>query len=327
VLPSIMKKASNATAVPRVTQAALAYGLLGTLAFSFSLPATREAVEDLDPTFVGLGRALVAATLAALLLAIRREAIPPSKDWPRFAVVGVGVVVGFPLFSSLALKHLSSAHTSVIIGLLPACTAAWAVSRAHERPPKAFWLAAVAGLLATLVFAATQGVDGIAQGDLFILIAVALGGLGYAEGGALSRTYGGPQTICWALILAAPFLVLPVVLAARHGVHAGATQWLGFGYVSVVSMFLGFFAWYRALALGGVAKIGQVQLVQPILTLAWSAWLLGEQVTHSMVLAALGVVACVVATQRTRHPERVRRLPLDANGDLAQRAALPTRAE
>src|SRR5262249_19156300 len=155
-------------------------------------------------------RALVAAALAAVLLTITRQPIPPRKDWPRFAIVGVGVVVGFPLFSSLALKHLSSAHTSVIIGLLPACTAAWAVSRAHERPPKAFWVSAAAGLIATLIFAATQGVNGIALPDVYVLIAVALGGLGYAEGGALSRTYGGPQVICWALILAAPFLVIPV---------------------------------------------------------------------------------------------------------------------
>jgi len=292
---------------------------VGVLAFSFSLPATRLAVEDLDPTFVGLGRALVAAALAAALLLIRREAIPARSDWPRFAIVGVGVVIGFPLFSSLALKHLSSAHTSVIIGLLPACTAAWAVSRAHEHPPRTFWLGAAAGLLATLVFAATQGVDGIALADVYVLIAVLLGGLGYAEGGALARTYGGPQVICWALVLTAPFLVIPVALAARHGVHAGATQWLGFGYVSVVSMFLGFFAWYRALALGGVARIGQVQLVQPVLTLAWSALLLSERVTASMVLAALGVVACVVVTQRSRNEWRQ-----DGNSERTSRAAAST---
>jgi drug/metabolite transporter (DMT)-like permease len=322
-----MKNAGNATAVPRVTQAALALGLLGTLAFSFSLPATREAVEDLDPTFVGLGRALVAAALAAALLAIRKAPIPPRRDWPRFAIVGVGVVIGFPLFSSLALKHLSSAHASVIIGLLPACTAAWAVSRAQEHPPRAFWLSAAAGLTATLIFAATQGVHGIARADVYVLIAVALGGLGYAEGGALSRTYGGPQVICWALVLTAPFLVVPVAVAARHGVHAGATQWVGFGYVSVISMFLGFFAWYRALALGGVARIGQVQLVQPVLTLAWSALLLNEEVTASMILAALGVVACVVATQRSRNHEGGRRRALDADGDLGQGTPLPGQAK
>jgi drug/metabolite transporter (DMT)-like permease len=275
------------------------------LGFSFSLPATRLAVADLDPTFVGLGRALVAAVPAAALLLARREPVPDRRDVPRFALVGLGVVIGFPLLSSLALKHLSSAHTSVVVGLLPAATAAWAVARAGERPPRSFWLAALAGLVAVLAFAATQGVGGIAGADVLVLGAVAFGGLGYAEGGALARRYGGWQVICWALILTAPALVAPVILTA-HGAHAGATAWLGFAYVALISMFLAFFAWYHGLALGGVAKIGQVQLAQPVLTLVWAALLLGEEVTASMVVAALAVLTCVVATQRSRQVALVR---------------------
>jgi drug/metabolite transporter (DMT)-like permease len=203
--------------------------------------------------------------------------------------------------TSLALKHLSSAHSSVIVGLLPAATAALAVTRAGERPPRAFWAAAVAGLIAVIAFAATQGAQGIEGADLLVLAAVALAALGYAEGGALSRTYGGWQVICWALVLAAPFLTIPVGIAAsRHGLHAGTKEWLCFAYVSVFSMFLGFFAWYRGLALGGVARIGQIQLAQPVLTLAWSALLLGEHVTAPMLITAIAVLACVLATQRTR---------------------------
>ena len=318
VLPFDMSAASNAIAVPTVTQdalepaaasppsthrdarRALIWGFVGVLAFSFSLPATRLAVADLDATFVGLGRALVAAALAALLLAWRRERLPARRDLPRFALVGLGVVVGFPIFTSLALKHTSSAHASVVVGLLPAATAAWAVARAGERPPRAFWLAAAAGLVAVLAFAATQGVGGIERADLLILAAVALGGLGYAEGGALSRRYGGWQVICWALVFTAPFIAIPVTIAASHGVHAGTDAWLGFAYVAVISMFLGFFAWYHGLALGGVAKIGQVQLAQPVLTLLWAALILGETITPWMLVAALAVLACVVATQRTR---------------------------
>jgi drug/metabolite transporter (DMT)-like permease len=311
---------------------AAAWGLLGVLGFSFSLPATRLAVEDLDPTFVGLGRALVAAVLAGALLAWRREPVPDRRDLPRFAIVGLGVVIGFPLTSSLALKHLSSAHASVVVGLLPAATAAWAVARAGERPPRAFWLAAAAGLVAVLAFAATQGIDGLAGADLLVLASVALGGLGYAEGGALSRRYGGWQVICWALLLTAPLLVVPVALAARGGLHATPSAWLCFAYVSVVSMFLGFFAWYHGLALGGVAKIGQVQLAQPVMTLAWAALILGEQVTAAMLVAALAVLACVLATQRTRRAasgddERGRRRALDSDGDGAQRAPLPRGGE
>jgi drug/metabolite transporter (DMT)-like permease len=151
-----------------------------------------------------------------------------------------------------------------------------------------------------LAFAATQGVNGLAGADLLVLGAVALGALGYAEGGALSRRYGGWQVICWALVLTAPLLIPPVALSMRGGLHAGAIEWLSFFYVAIVSMFVAFFAWYHGLALGGVARIGQVQLAQPVLTLIWSALLLSEQVTAAMVVAALAVLACVIATQRAR---------------------------
>ena len=301
-----MTSADNAIGSARITPArldssAVLWGALGVLVFSGSLPATRRAVADLDPTVIGLGRALVAAALAAGLLALRREPLPARPDLVRFAVTGAGVVIGFPIFSTLALQDLSSAHASVIIGLLPAATAAFAVARAGERPGRAFWLSALAGLAAVLVFAATQGAAGLATADLYILAAVALGGLGYAEGGALSRRYGGWQTICWALLLTAPVIAPFVAVAvAREGLHADAGAWAGFAYVALFSMFLGFFAWYRGLALGGVARIGQIQLAQPVLTLAWSALLLGEQVTLATVGAALLVLACVAATQRTR---------------------------
>ena len=235
----------------------------------------------------------------AILLAWRREKLPARRDLPRFALVGVGVVIGFPIFTSLALQHTSSAHASVVVGLLPAATAAWAVARAGERPPRAFWLAAAAGLVAVLAFAATQGVGGIERADLLILAAVALGGLGYAEGGALSRRYGGWQVICWALLLTAP----SSPSRSRSPPRRPARGRDGVARVRlrrVISMFLGFFAWYHGLALGGVAKIGQVQLAQPVLTLLWAALILGETITPWMLVAALAVLACVVATQRTR---------------------------
>jgi drug/metabolite transporter (DMT)-like permease len=172
-------------------------------------------------------------------------------------------------------------------------------------------------VLAVLAFAAAQGVDGIAGADLLLLAAVALGGRGYAEGGALARRYGGWQVICWALLLAAPVLVIPVAFSMRGGLQADPEAWLGFIYVAVVSMFVAFFAWYHGLALGGIARIGQIQLAQPVLTLAWSALLLGEQVTAARIVAAVAVLACVVATQRTRAAgrsepaEQIRPRPLE----------------
>ncbi len=276
-------------------------GLLGVLGFSFTLPATRVAVDGLDPVFVGLGRAAVAALPAALLLALWRERLPARATLARLAVVALGVVFGFPLLSAFALRELTAAHSAVIVGLLPAATAVMAVARAGERPSAGFWLASTAGLVAVLAFAAAQGAGLPSGGDLLVLGAVALGAVGYAEGGALARDLGGARVICWALVLSLPLtLPLAAIGGLVGGLDAPADAWLGFAYVSLVSMFLAFFAWYAGLARGGVAKIGQVQLAQPVLTLLWSALLLAETVSPPSIGAALVVLASVVLIQRTR---------------------------
>jgi drug/metabolite transporter (DMT)-like permease len=303
---------SNVTATRRVTQPrspsdapalppGLALGALGVLAFSFSLPATRLAVADLDPLLVAFGRAVVAGVLSVVVLAVTRAPRPSRGQRRSLLVVAGGVVVGFPLFTSLALHRLPAAHGAVVVGVLPAATAVAAVLRAGERPTRAFWVASGAGLSAVLAFALTRRGGRLDIADLELLAAVVLCAFGYAEGGHLSRTLGGARTICWALVLSLPLTVAVAGGAlAVHGAHAGASAWLGFSYVSVISMFLGFFAWYAGLARGGVAKIGQVQLAQPVLGLGWAALILGEAVGPATLAAALVVLACVVATQRTR---------------------------
>jgi drug/metabolite transporter (DMT)-like permease len=281
--------------------AGLALGALGILGFSFSLPATRLAVADLNPWLVAFGRATVAGGLAAAYLALTHARRPTRAERRSLGIVAAGVVVGFPLMTSIALEVQTAAHGAVVIAILPAATAVAAVARAGERPSRRFWLACAAGLAAVLAFVITQGLAGPQAGDLFLLIAVALCAVGYAEGGALARELGGAVTICWALVLALPLsVVVSAAVALSAGLHAGSTAWLGFAYVSLVSMFLGFFAWYAGLARGGVARIGQVQLAQPVLTLAWSALLLGEAVGPWTVLTALAVLASVAATQRAR---------------------------
>jgi drug/metabolite transporter (DMT)-like permease len=299
--PGAPAKGPAAAEPARVLPPGLVLGALGVLAFSFSFPATKLAVEDLDPWLVAFGRAATAGVLSALLLAVTRAPLPSRAQWRSLAVVALGVVVGFPLLTSLALQDLPSAHGAVVIGVLPAATAVVAVLRAHERPSAGFWIAGAAGLAAVVAFAATRGAGGLATADVELLAGVVLCATGYAEGGRLSRDLGGARTICWALVLTLPLsLAATAATVATAGAHGGATAWLGFAYVSVFSMFLGFFAWYAGLARGGVAKIGQLQLAQPVLTLAWSALLLAEQVTATTVLAALAVLACVVATQRAR---------------------------
>jgi drug/metabolite transporter (DMT)-like permease len=296
-----MSRQSSAIVDRRVTGAAL--GAVGVLGFSLSLPATRAAVADLGPWWVAFGRAVGAGLLAAGYLRLTRAPRPSAPQWRRLAVVATGVVVGFPLLTSLALTSQTAAHGAVVIAVLPATTAVFAVLRARERPPARFWAASAAGLVAVLGFIAVTArvTGGIGPSDGYLLGAVVLCGLGYAEGGALARDLTGAGTICWALLLALPVTV-PVTAAAAvaRPPHAGAGAWLGFGYLAVVSMFLGFFAWYAGLARGGVARVGQLQLAQPVLTLGWSALLLGEAVTWGAAGAAVLVLGCVALTQRAR---------------------------
>jgi drug/metabolite transporter (DMT)-like permease len=284
----------------------LILGALGILGFSLSLPTTRLAVADLDPWLVAFGRATVASVLAAAYLRATRAPRPTRAQAKSLAIVVIGVVVGFPLLSTLALNVETSAHSAVVIAFLPAATAVAAVRRAGERPSRRFWVASAAGLAGVLAFiAGSAGSEITGSGphaaDLLLLAATALCAIGYAEGGALSRTLGGARTISWALVLAAPLTAtVTAAVAVKTGLHAHPTAWLGFAYVSVVSMFLAFFAWYAGLARGGVARVGQIQLAQPVLTLGWSALLLGESVGPLTVLTALAVLASVAATQRAR---------------------------
>lgn len=273
------------------------------LAFSASLPATRMAIAGgLDASFVGVGRAVVAGLLAAATLAAMRQPWPAARLLPRLAVVGLGVVLGFPLLTALALARVPSAHGIVVIGLLPAATAVAAVLRAGERPSPRFWLAALAGVACVLAFAAVQGAGQFEPADALLLAAVLLCGLGYAEGGALARELGGVQVICLALVLSLPATAALTLARLDPASLARATPaaWAGFAYVAAISSFAGFFAWYRGLAQGGVARVGQVQLAQPVLSLAWAWLLLGEAITWPMAVTALAVLACVVGTQKAR---------------------------
>jgi drug/metabolite transporter (DMT)-like permease len=298
-----MTDVSNVITPPPITRrrAGLALGLLGVLAFSFSLPATRLAVEDLDPWFVTFTRAVAAAALAALYLLAVRAPLPTRAQWRRLGLVAGGAVVGFPLLTGLALVTSESQHGAVVVALLPAATALAAVARANERPGALFWIAATAGLLIVVAFTVATSGGTITAADVFLLGGVAACAVAYAEGGVLSRDLGGARTICWALLLSTPATIpIAAVSAATTSLHAEPVAWLGLVYVSLISMFLGFFAWYAGLARGGVARIGQVQLLQPLLTFVWAGLLLGEDVGLGTILAATGVLASVVVTQRAR---------------------------
>jgi drug/metabolite transporter (DMT)-like permease len=281
----------------------LLWGFVGVLAFSLTLPLTRIAVGGLSPLFIGAGRAVIAALLAALVLGITRQRRPRGSQWWRLTLVAAGVVAGFPLLTSYALTTASASHGAVVIALLPAATAVFAVLRGHERPPLPFWVFAALGAIAAVAFASLQA-DGFGPPvwtDLLFFAAVIAAALGYSEGALLSRELGSWQTISWALVLAAPVMaVLTVVAWVVQPPDASGIEWASFAYLAAVSMFLGFFAWYRGLAIGPVARVSQVQLVQPVMTLAWAALLLGEELTLPLLLGGLVVILCAALAVRVR---------------------------
>ncbi|MFM0321356.1 DMT family transporter [Caballeronia glebae] len=278
-------------------------GLIGVVIFSLTLPMTRIVVAEVNPILNGLGRALVAAIPAAALLAWRREKLPTWAQVKSLAVVALGVIVAFPVFSAWAMKTVPASHGAVVNGLQPLCVAIYAAWLSHERPSKAFWASAIAGSAIVVAFALQAGGGGLQAGDLLMLVAVGIGALGYAEGARLARQMGGWQVICWALVLCAPILLLPVgwlgwaQLFGSHATHPeplALKTWLAFGYVTLFSQFIGFFAWYAGLAMGGIARVGQVQLLQIFFTMALSALFFGEHVSASTWLYAAAVIVTVV---------------------------------
>ena len=274
-------------------------GIVGVIIFSGSLPATRAAISDFEPIFLTAARAAIAGLLAACLLFTGKEKRPGRSHLGSLLIVAGGVVIGFPLFTALALKHITAAHSIVFIGLLPLSTAIFAVVRGGERLSPGFWLFACLGSTLVVGFAATQDASASALGDTLMVAAITVCGIGYAEGARLSRTLGGWQVISWALVISLPImfplalLELPASLA-QVGLHG----WIGLAYVSVFSMLIGFVFWYRGLALGGTAAVGQLQLLQPFFGLMLAAVFLHEQISGLMIAASVGTVVCVAGARK-----------------------------
>ncbi len=274
-------------------------GLIGVVIFSGSLPATRLAVMEFDPVFLTMLRATLAALVGLLLLGCFKVKRPAGRQWAALAIVSLGVVIGFPLLTALALQYVTSAHSIVFIGLLPLATAVFGVLRGGERPRPVFWLFSILGSALVMGYAVAQGLSAAPAGDVLMLLAVLVCGLGYAEGATLSRSLGGWQVICWALMVALPVTAaLSLILAPPSLTGISLPAWLSLGYVSLFSMLIGFVFWYRGLAQGGIAAVGQLQLLQPFFGLALAAGLLHEQVSLGMLLMTLAVIGCVAGAKR-----------------------------
>lgn len=269
-------------------------GLIAVALFSLTLPATRMALQSFHPLFIGTGRGLLAAILAGIYLFVSKSRRPTFLEFKYLLLVVMGVGFGFPIFTALAMGHVDASHGGVMLGIMPLTTAAVGALLFKERPSLGFWIMALIGSALVIVFSLIRGNGSLHWADVALLIAVVTGSTSYAVGGYLSKSLGGLQVISWALVIALPFYIFPAFWFAPVFSDVSATAWTGFLYAALVSQFLGFLPWFRGLALGGIARVGQTQLIQPFITILFSALLLGETIdamTIGFALAVFGVVA------------------------------------
>ncbi|MFE7107120.1 DMT family transporter [Streptomyces sp. NPDC057575] len=279
----------------------------GVLAFSLTFPSTAWGLESFGPWSLVALRTLLAAAIAGSALLLGRVAMPDRRHWAGLVVVAAGVVIGFPLLTTLALRTSTTSHAAVVVGLLPLTTAVFSSLRTGARPPRAFWAAALAGAAVVIVFTVQQSGGELSGGDLYLFGALLVCAAGYTEGGRLARDMPGRQVVGWALVLCLPLAVVGAAVAlpaepvrlTTHGV-------IGLVWVAVVSTFLGLYVWYRGMAVIGVPRASQLQLGQPLLTLLWSFLLLGETVPAAAPVAAVAVLVCIAATQRAGRDRRPR---------------------
>jgi drug/metabolite transporter (DMT)-like permease len=288
---------------PTRLAAGVAWGAAGVLCFSGTAPATRVAAPAFGPETLTFARILIAALLATAALTLTHDAARPSRaDLPPLVLMGLGLAIGFPLLLATAVERVPAAHGAVVIGVVPAATAALSVIRTDERPSARFWLGCAGGLAAVLAFAINQGGGSLQAADLWLFAAVASCAVGYVEGGRLARRIGALAALCWSVILLAPvaFIGVAISIATRPFAHLDPGAWAGLLWAGIMSMFLGSIAWYRGLATGGIARIGQLNLLQPLLAITWSALILREQITAAVPLTAIAVLAAMAVCVRSR---------------------------
>lgn len=280
---------------------------LGVLAFSLTFPSTAWGLESFGPWSLVALRTLLAAAIAGSALLLGRVAMPDRRHRAGLVVVAAGVVIGFPLLTTLALRTSTTSHAAVVVGLLPLTTAVFSSLRTGARPPRAFWAAALAGAAVVIVFTVQQSGGELSGGDLYLFGALLVCAAGYTEGGRLARVMPGWQVVGWALVLCLPLAVVGAAVALpAEPVRLTAHGVIGLVWVAVVSTFLGLYVWYRGMAEIGVPRASQLQLGQPLLTLLWSFLLLGETVPAAAPVAAVAVLVCIAATQRAGRDRRPR---------------------
>jgi len=275
-------------------------GFIGVAIFSLTLPFTRIAVQEMTPFYVSFGRGIIAGVCGALLLLLTKSPLPTRSQFKKLLITALGVVYGFPIFTSLAMKTLPSAHSGIVLGILPLAMSAMGAIRFRERPSFAYWVTAICGTLLVLVYSMVDG-GGLALGDIWLLLAIVTAAIGYSEGGKLAEEMGAIKVISWAMAMTLPINIPATYLFANTALTDLSTNaFISFLYIGLFSAFIGFFFWYRGIALGGVARVGQVQLLQPFLTLIGAYLLLGEPITLLNMVFAIAVLVVVLIGRKTK---------------------------
>ncbi|CAM3697808.1 DMT family transporter [Polynucleobacter brandtiae] len=270
-------------------------GFIGILIFSLTLPVSKIAVLSFDPYFIAFGRAALAGLVALAYLLFKEEAMPSKVDLVKCGVIALGVVFGFPIFTTVAMTQGSSSHGAVILGMMPLATTVIGVIRFKERPSLGFWLVSLLGAAIVMTYAVIKNAGGFTRVDILLVLGGISACIGYVEGGELSRKMNPRAVISWALVISLPInLVVAYYLFDQAYTSAGSAAWLSFIYLSLFPMFLGFFFWYEGLAMGGIARVSQVQLIQPFCTLLAASVLLGDSLTWTNLLFAALVVSTVI---------------------------------
>ena len=276
-------------------------GLVGVICFSLTLPATSIAVDYFGTTVVGLGRTVIAAIIVAIILIVRKEKLPSIRQFKSILVVALGAVLGFPLLTSWAMEYLPVSHGAVEVALLPLVTAGFAMLRAGEQPSLKYWLSSLIGSCAVIVYALILGFGQLQFADLALLAAVVLLGFSYAEGGRLAKELGSWQVIAWAILIAAPFFIIPVGLNfTQDMIHAPMQAWISILYLGVVSQFIAYVAWYSGMSLGGIARVSQIQYLQPFLMILFAAIFLNEAISVMTIGIAIIVLLSVIVGKNTK---------------------------
>lgn len=270
-------------------------GFIGVIIFSLTLPATRHVAAYLDPFFIGFGRVTIAAIVAVMILLATKQSIPTRSQLKQLALTSIGIVFGFPIFTSLAMQTVDASHGGVVIAIMPLLTAVIATLFSGDRPSTSFWIVSIVGAALVTTYSLIDGNLNFQTGDILLLIASVLGAMGYALGAKVSKEMGGWQVICWVVVITFPVIIVPtLMMQPTHYAEIPTSVWLSFLYLGLMSQLFGFFLWYKGLALGGISRVSQTQLLQPFLTIMISIFFLGERfdlITLGFAIAVVSIIA------------------------------------